>query len=62
MKNFQDLVQEALKNGSPRIWMRCDQDLDGNYDENNARISPFGLYPGEDEIVGSRLSEELKKL
>ena len=42
--------------------MRCDQDLDGNYDENNARISPFGLYPGEDEIVGSRLSEELKKL
>jgi D-glucosaminate-6-phosphate ammonia-lyase len=55
-------VQEALKNGSPRIWMRCDQDLDGNYDENNARISPFGLYPGEDEIVGSRLSEELKKL
>ena len=55
-------VQEALKNGSPRIWMRCDQDLDGNYDENHARISPFGLYPGEDEIVGSRLFEELKKL
>jgi L-seryl-tRNA(Ser) seleniumtransferase len=55
-------VQEALKNGSPRIWMRCDQDLDGNYDGNLARISPFGLYPGEDEIVGSRLSEELKKL
>ena len=55
-------VQEALKNGSPRIWMRCDQDLDGNYDGNNARISPFGLYPGEDEIVGSRLSEELKNL
>ena len=55
-------IQEALKNGNPRIWMRCDQDLDGNYDGNLARISPFGLYPGEDEIVGSRLAEELKKL
>jgi len=55
-------VQEALKEGNPRIWMRCNQDMDGSYDGNIARISPFGLYPGEDEIVGSRLAEELNKI
>ena len=35
---------------------------DGNFNGNLTRISPFGLYEGEEDIVGQRLAEELKKL
>ena len=55
-------VQNALRDGNPAIWIRCDQDMDGNFNGNLARISPFGLYEGEEEIVGKRLAEELKKI
>ena len=55
-------VQDALRDGNPAIWIRCDQDMDGNFNGNLARISPFGLYEGEEEIVGKRLAEELKKI
>ena len=55
-------VQNALRDGNPAIWIRCDQDMDGNFNGNLARISPFGLYDGEEDIVGKRLAEELKKL
>ena len=55
-------VQENLKNGTPRIWMRCDQDMQGNFDGTTARISPFGLYEGEADIVGKRLAEEINNL
>ena len=55
-------VQEALKKGDPRIWIRCDQDMEGNFDGNSVRLSPFGLYEGEAEIVGKRLAEEILKL
>ena len=55
-------VQNALRDGNPAIWIRCDQDMDGNFNGNLARISPFGLYDGEEEIVGERLAEELRKI
>ncbi len=55
-------VQNALRDGDPRIWIRCDQDMDGNFNGNLTRISPFGLYQGEEDIVGKRLSEELRKI
>ena len=55
-------VQNALRDGNPAIWIRCDQDMDGNFNGNLTRISPFGLYEGEEDIVGQRLAEELKKL
>ena len=55
-------VQDALRDGNPAIWIRCDQDMDGNFNGNLARISPFGLYDGEEEVVGERLAEELKKI
>ena len=55
-------VQENLKNGTPRIWMRCDQDMQGNFNGTTARISPFGLYEGEADIVGKRLAEEISNL
>jgi len=55
-------VQNALRDGDPRIWIRCDQDMDGNFNGNLTRISPFGLYDGEEDVVGRRLSEELRKI
>ena len=55
-------VQNALRDGNPAIWIRCDQDMDGNFNGNLARISPFGLYDGEEDVVGERLAEELKKI
>ena len=55
-------VQDALRDGDPAIWIRCDQDMDGNFNGNLARISPFGLYDGEEDVVGERLAEELKKI
>ena len=55
-------VQNALRDGNPAIWIRCDQDMDGDFNGNLTRISPFGLYEGEEDIVGQRLAEELKKL
>ena len=57
-----DDVQNALRDGEPRIWIRCDQDMDGNFNGKLTRISPFGLYEGEEDIVGMKLAEELKKL
>ena len=55
-------VQNALRDGEPRIWIRCDQDMEGNFNKRLTRISPFGLYEGEAEIVGERLAEELNKI
>ena len=55
-------VQDALRDGNPRIWIRCDQDMEGNFNKRLTRISPFGLYDGEEEIVGKRLAEELGKI
>ena len=55
-------VQDALRDGNPRIWIRCDQDMEGNFNKRLTRISPFGLYNGEAEIVGKRLAEELGKI
>ena len=33
-----------------------------NFNKRLTRISPFGLYEGEAEIVGERLAEELNKI
>ena len=55
-------VQDALRDGNPRIWIRCDQDMEGNFNKRFTRISTFGLYNGEAEIVGKRLAEELGKI
>ncbi len=52
-------VQDALRDGNPRIWIRCDQDMEGNFNKRLTRISPFGLYDGEVKLDQEHLEIDL---
>jgi hypothetical protein len=54
-----DTVRDALAAGNPRIYVQQGTVQGGYFDE--IAIDPINLQPGEEEIVATRLRQELSR-